>query len=142
MNKGVIGFTAGSFDLMHTGHILMFEECKTQCDYLIVGLQTDPTIDRPGTKNKPVQSIFERFMQLRSNQHIDEVIVYESEQDLYNLLSSIKIDKRFIGADWKNKKFTGWDITGHQVVYNSRNHKFSTSNLRDRIFKAENDKLI
>ena len=142
MNKGIIGITFGSFDLFHTGHMLMIEEARTQCDYLIVGLQTDPTLDRPDTKNKPIQSIFERFMQLRTNKFIDEIIVYETEQDLYNLLLSIKYDKRFIGADWKGKEFTGHDVPGHEIVYNSRNHGFSTSNLRARVFKAENDKLI
>jgi glycerol-3-phosphate cytidylyltransferase len=141
----IIGFTAGSFDLgPHCGHDLMFEESKAQCDYLIVALQSDPTLDRPDTKNKPIQGLFERFIQLRSNKFIDEIIVYETEADLYILLSSLKIDKRFIGADWYEKAFTGYDIPGmlDKTIYNSRNHGYSTSNLRERVTKAENDKLI
>lgn len=143
MNKNIIGITAGSFDLTHAGHFLMFEECKGTCDYLIVLLQTNPNIDRPD-KNTPVQSTHERYLQVRACKYIDEVIVYETEQDLYNLLCSIKYDKRFIGADWQGKPFTGHDILGmeEKIVFNSRNHGFSTSNLRARVFKAENDKLI
>lgn len=143
MNKGIIGVTAGSFDLTHAGHYLMFEECKGHCDYLIVLLQTNPHTDRPD-KNIPVQSTHERYLQVRACKYIDEVVVYETEQDLYNLLCSIKYDKRFIGSDWQGKPFTGHDISGmmEKIVFNSRNHGFSTSGLRARVYKAENDKLI
>ena len=143
MNKIIIGITAGSFDLTHQGHYLMFEECKDSCDYLIVFLQTNPNIDRQD-KNTPIQSISERFLQVRACKYVDEIIVYETEADLYTLLSSVTYDKRFIGADWQGKPFTGHDILGmeEKIVFNSRNHGFSTSNLRARVFKAENDKLI
>lgn len=141
MNKGIIGITAGSFDLTHAGHFLMFEECKGQCDYLIVCLQTNPNTDRP-EKNVPVQSTHERYLQVRACKYVDEVVVYETEQDLYNLLCSIKFDKRFIGADWEGKPFTGFDIPemSSKVVFNSRNHGFSTSSLRKRVYAAERSK--
>ncbi len=141
MINPIIGVTAGSFDLKHMGHDLMFEECKAQCDYLIIFLQTNPNIDR-ADKNIPVQSIHERFMQIRSSKFVNEIIVYETEQDLYNLMCSIKFDKRFIGSDWEGKLFTGHDIPGmsDKVVFNSRNHGFSTSNLRKRVYDAEKDK--
>ncbi len=141
MDKGVIGITAGSFDLTHAGHFLMFEECKGQCDYLIVCLQTNPNLDRPD-KNIPVQSTHERYLQVRACKYVDEVVVYETEQDLYNLFCSIKFDKRFIGADWEGKPYTGYDIPGmsQKVVFNSRNHGFSTSNLRKRVYEAEQAK--
>jgi glycerol-3-phosphate cytidylyltransferase len=120
----------------------MFEECKGKCDYLIVLLQTNPNIDR-AYKNTPVQSLYERKIQVRACKFVDEIIVYETEQDLYNILSSITFDKRFIGVDWKGKDFTGHDIPGmmDKVVFNSRDHEFSTSNLRKRIYEAENDKI-
>jgi glycerol-3-phosphate cytidylyltransferase len=142
LGKYEIGITAGSFDLTHAGHYLMFEECKSQCDYLIVCLQTDPTIDR-AAKNKPVQSINERYLQLRACKYIDEVIVYETEEDLYNLFCSLHYTKRFIGADWQGKPFTGHDINGmnEKIVFNSRNHKFSSSELRKRVYESEKSKL-
>ena len=134
-----IGITAGSFDCTHAGHYLMFEECKNQCDHLIVCLQTDPTIDRSDSKNKPVQSLFERYLQLKACRFIDEIIVYETEDDLYNIFSSIKYSKRFIGADWEGKQFTGCDIPGmaDKLIFNSRNHGYSTSSLRERVYLAE-----
>lgn len=138
----IIGITAGSWDLMHCGHVLMFEECRKQCDHLIVLLQTNPNIDRP-TKNVPVQSLYERQIQVRACKFVDEILVYETEQDLYNILCSIYFDKRFIGADWKGKEFTGHNIPGmmDKVVFNSRDHGFSTSSLRKRIYEAENGKI-
>jgi len=142
-NKKIIGFTCGSFDILHTGHILMFEECKDNCDYLIVGLQSDPTIDRSG-KNKPIQHIDERKIMLNSIKWIDEIVVYDTETDLYNILSNMintnKLDVRIIGADWQDKEFTGYDLP-IRVVYNSRDHKYSTSELRKRVFEAELKKL-
>jgi len=136
-----IGITAGSFDCTHAGHYLMFEECRNQCDYLIVCLQTDPSIDRE-QKNKPVQSVFERFLQLKSCKFVDEIIVYETEDDFSNILSSMKYHIRFIGADWKDKKYTGCDIPGmsEKVVFNTRNHGYSTTSLRQRIHDAELEK--
>lgn len=134
----VTGVVAGCMDLFHCGHILMLEECKNQCDYLIVFLQTNPRIDRE-EKNIPVQTIHERYLQVRACKHVDEIIVYETEKDLYSLLCSVKYDKRFIGIDWQGKKFTGHDIPGmkDKIIFNSRNHDYSTSNLRQRIYIAE-----
>ena len=121
-------------DLLHAGHILMLKECKEQCDYLIVGLQTDPTLDRP-EKNKPIETIEERKIRLEGCKYVDEIIIYDTEADLYQLLQKLKPDKRFVGADHKNKHFTGDDLPIH-IVYNSRNHNFSSSNLRTRIENA------
>lgn len=136
------GFTCGAFDLCHAGHVLMFEECKKHCDYLIVGLHTDPSLDRK-EKNKPVQSLEERMIQLRGNRHIDEVILYDTEADLYRLLKENphRIDVRIIGADWKGKPFTGHDLP-LEVVFNSRDHGYSTSDLRKRIYEDEKKKYI
>lgn len=128
------GFTAGAFDVCHAGHLIMFEECRKQCDYLIVGLHTDPTIDRPTEKNKPIQSIFERYMQLKACKFIDEIIPYDTEEDLYNLLVSIKPDIRFMGNDWQGKPNISRDrLPDMKVVYNNRKHSFSSSGLRNRI---------
>ena len=129
MNR--IGFTAGSFDLTHCGHYLMFEECKKQCNYLIVGLQTDPTLDRP-EKNKPVQTTTERFIQLSACKFIDEIIIYRTEEELYDLLKDLKPDVRFVGADHKGKSFTGDDLD-IKVIFNSREHNYSSSSLRQRV---------
>lgn len=133
-----IGVTFGSFDVCHAGHALMFQECKERCDYLIVGLQSDPTIDRPLTKNKPVQTVEERKIMLESIKWIDEVFVYDTEHDLYRWLAknADRIDTRFIGNDWKGKEFTGHDLP-IKMYYNQRGHGWSSSELRDRIFKAE-----
>lgn len=132
----IIGFTCGSFDLTHCGHYLMFEECKKQCDYLIVGLQNDPSLDRP-SKNRPIQSYEERRIQLASCKYIDKIIRYKTEADLYKLLKNSKISIRFIGADWEGKNYTGYDLP-IKVIFNSRNHNFSSSNLRKRVYEAEN----
>lgn len=131
------GFTCGAFDLCHEGHMLMFKECKMHCDYLIVGLQSDPTLDRQ-EKNKPIQSLKERKTQLEAVRYIDQVVIYDTEADLYELLSKNKlgIDVRIIGEDWKGKKFTGHDLP-LVTVFNSRTHSYSTSNLRERVAKAE-----
>lgn len=138
-----IGFTCGAFDLCHAGHMLVFQECKKVCDYLIVGLQSDPSIDRPD-KNKPVMSVEERKIILNGIKYIDEVVVYDTEKDLYKLLreNELGIDVRIIGADWKGKEFTGHDLP-MQVYFNNRGHNFSTSELRRRVYdqkklKAEN----
>ena len=132
-----IGFTCSSFDLLHSGHTLMLEEAKAQCDYLIVGLQTDPTIDRPETKNKPVQTLVERYTQLKGLKYVDEIIPYQTEEDLEDILKMINIDVRIIGQEYKNKRFTGRATCaqrGIEVYYNRRDHRFSTSDLRERVF--------
>ena len=126
-----IGFTAGAFDITHTGHVLMFKECKEQCDYLIVALQTNPGLDR-SEKNKPVQTISERYLMLKSIKYIDEIIPYETEAELYELLKALKPDVRIVGADHEGKPFTGDDLP-IEVYFNKREHSFSTTNLRRRI---------
>jgi glycerol-3-phosphate cytidylyltransferase len=126
----LIGFTCGSFDLLHTGHILMLREAKEQCDVLIVGLQTDPTIDRK-EKAKPVQSIFERWTQLEAIKYIDKIIPYDSEASLLELLNSIPIDLRIIGEDYKTREFTGKGL--HEIHYNDRKHTFSSTELKERL---------
>ena len=125
------GFTCGAFDLLHAGHILMLEEAKSFCDYLIVGLHSDPSIDRL-EKNKPIQSLNERLIQLRAVKYVNLILIYDTEDDLVNLLKAIKPDMRIIGDDYRDKNFTGDDL-GIELKFNSRNHKFSSSELRDRI---------
>lgn len=131
------GFTCGAFDLCHAGHVLMFKECKEHCDYLIVGLHSDPTLDRKN-KNKPIQSLEERMIQLEAISYIDKIVTYNTEKDLYELLSKNphSIDVRIIGADWKGKEFTGHDLP-LETIFNSRTHSYSTSELRKRIAEAE-----
>ena len=133
-----VGFTCSTFDLLHAGHILMLKEAKAQCDYLIVGLQTDPTIDR-ATKNKPVQSITERFIQLEAVKYIDEIVVYASEDDLIQILKAYNIDVRILGEDYKDKPFTGNDLP-IEVYFNKRTHKYSTTELRSRITELQTKK--
>jgi len=135
-----IGFNCSTFDLFHVGHVTMLREEKRFCDKLIVAIQTDPTIDRPDTKNKPVQSIYERFMQVSSCKYVDEVIVYTTENDLLNLLKTVHIDIRFLGDEYKLKDFTGkqWCLDrGIELHYHSREHPFSSSTLRQRTYEAE-----
>lgn len=139
-----IGFTCSTFDLLHAGHILMLAECKTVCDYLIVAVQSDPTIDRPKVKNKPVQSIVERYVQLSAVKFVDEIIVYDTEKDLEDLLMFLPITVRIIGEEYKDKEFTGKQICenrGIKIWYNSRNHRFSSSELRKRAYQSELDKI-
>lgn len=135
-----VGFTCSSFDLFHAGHVLMLEEAKRQCDWLIVGLQTDPTIDRP-EKNKPIQSVFERFVQVSACKWVNEVVVYESEKDLMNLLKSYNIHVRILGKEYQDKDFTGRHLGNIELYFNSRDHSFSTTELRNRIREAEDQKL-
>jgi glycerol-3-phosphate cytidylyltransferase len=135
-----IGITFSTFDLLHAGHIAMLSEAKNHCDYLIAGLQTDPTIDRPDTKNKPVQSIVERQIQLSACRYVDEVVVYQTEQDLIDLLLILPLDVRILGVEYAEKEFTGmWE--GQQrnieVVFNGRDHSFSSSSLRKRVAEAQ-----
>ena len=137
-----IGFTCSCFDLFHAGHIMMLKEAKSVCDYLIVGLQTDPTIDRP-EKNKPIQSVVERFIQLESCKYVDEIVVYATEKDLLDILYSYPINIRVVGEEYRDKNFTGKDLTHIEMYYNSRKHSFSTTELRGRVierYKTENKK--
>jgi glycerol-3-phosphate cytidylyltransferase len=140
-----VGFTCSTFDLLHAGHILMLAECKQICDYLIVGVQSDPTVDRPGTKNKPVQSIVERYVQLSAVKFVDQIIVYNTEKDLEDMLMFLPITVRIIGEEYKDKDFTGKQICedrGVKVWYNSRNHRFSSSELRQRTYQSEMAKSL
>ena len=130
---GKIGFTCSCFDLLHAGHILMLEDSKKQCDYLIVGLQTDPTIDRPEEKNKPIQSLEERKIQLEAIKYVDEVIVYETENELYELLYKLMPNVRILGTDYEHKYFTGIEIEGIDIYFHKRDHDYSTSSLREKI---------
>jgi glycerol-3-phosphate cytidylyltransferase len=140
-----VGFTCSTFDLLHAGHILMLAECKQICDYLIVGVQSDPTIDRPGVKNKPVQSIVERYVQLSAVKFVDEIIVYNTEKDLEDMLMFLPISVRIIGEEYKDKDFTGKQICderGIKIWYNSRSHRFSSSELRQRTYQSEMAKSL
>jgi glycerol-3-phosphate cytidylyltransferase len=137
------GFTCSTFDLFHAGHIMMLKEAKTQCDHLIVGLQTDPTIDRPDTKNKPIQSVFERYEQLKACKYIDEILVYETEADLVNILLSYPIDVRILGQEYEDSDFTGRQECLDRAIefyFNKREHNFSTTELRQRVVAAEINK--
>jgi glycerol-3-phosphate cytidylyltransferase len=139
-----IGITFSTFDLLHAGHIAMLSESKNHCDYLICGLQTDPTIDRPETKNKPVQTIVERQIQLSACRYVDEVVIYQTEKDLEDILLTLPIDVRILGVEYADKEFTGKQICVNrkiEIVYNGRDHSFSSSSLRKRVANAENNKI-
>lgn len=129
-----IGFTCSTFDLFHAGHVLMLKEAKELCDYLIVGLQVDPSVDRP-EKNKPIQTMFERFTQLSACKYVDEIVPYSTEADLLNLLQSVNIDIRILGEEYRDKDFTGKDLP-MEFYFNSRRHNFSTTELRDRVVQS------
>ena len=135
-----VGFTASCFDLFHAGHIMMLKEAKSQCDYLIVALQTDPTLDRP-EKNKPIQSVFERFVQLDACKYVDEVVVYATEKDLMDILLSYPIDVRIIGNEYEHRHFTGKELD-IPIYYNSRKHSFSTTELRERVTNASKISIV
>jgi glycerol-3-phosphate cytidylyltransferase len=140
-----IGITFSTFDMLHAGHIAMLSEAKNHCDYLIAGLQTDPTIDRPDTKNHPIQSVVERQIQLSACRYVDEVVVYQTEQDLVDLLLILPLDVRILGVEYEEKEFTGkWEghDRGIQHVFNSRDHSFSSSSLRKRVAAAETFKVL
>jgi glycerol-3-phosphate cytidylyltransferase len=135
VGKLKVGFTASAFDLLHAGHILMLQEAKSVCDYLIVALQTNPNLDRPN-KRKPMQSIIERQIQLKAVSYVDEIIVYETEKDLIDLIKALPIDIRIIGEDYKGKDFTGKDYclsNNIKIYYNQRSHNFSSTELIERI---------
>ena len=134
-----VGFTCSTFDLFHAGHVMMLKEAKTQCDYLIVGLQTDPTVDRPGIKNKPVQTLLERFIQVKACKYVDEIIPYTTEKELMDILTSYQIDVRIVGEEYKDKQFTGYNLP-ISVYFNSRQHSFSTTELRQRVLDIEKSK--
>jgi len=136
-----IGFTCSTFDLLHAGHIGMLREAKANCDVLIVGLQSDPTIDRPDTKNKPIQTMVERYAQLNALKFVDEIVPYQTEQDLMDILELFQLDVRFLGDEYKEKEFTGKDICrkrGIELHFNKRDHRFSTTDLRKRVCNNEN----
>lgn len=133
----VIGFTASTFDLLHAGHVIMLEEAKEYCDYLIVGLLSDPTISRPDEKRKPIQSMFERYIQVQALEAVDMVIPFDTEHDLEDMLLCIMPDIRFVGEEYKGTNHTGSTIPDIEIMYNSRKHSFSTSSLRDRVIDAE-----
>ena len=129
------GWTCGAFDLLHAGHIELFKDCKSKCDHLIVGLQSDPTLDRP-EKNRPIQTLEERLVMLQAVKYIDEIVIYHTENDLYTILKAMKPHIRINGADWKEKKFTGYDLD-MQYYFHKRNHSWSTTDLRGRIYEEE-----
>lgn len=136
-----IGIVASSFDLLHAGHIMMLREAKSKCDHLIAAIQTDPTIDRP-EKNRPVQTIVERYIQLSAVKYVDEIIVYTTEQDLEDILEMYPIDIRVLGEEYRDKDFTGREICkrrGIQLYFNKRDHRFSSSDLRKRVMNKEKD---
>ena len=138
-----IGITFSSFDLLHAGHIKMLEEAKSQCDYLICGLQTDPTLDRP-EKNSPIQTVVERYIQLKGCKFVDEIVPYATEQDLEDVLRSFKIDVRIVGDEYMDKQYTGrkyCEEVGIELYYNKREHRFSSSGLRKEVQEKENLKV-
>ena len=140
-----IGITFSTFDMLHAGHIAMLAEAKNHCDYLICGLQTDPTIDRPDTKNKPVQSIVERQIQLAACRYVDEVVVYQTEQDLIDLLLILPLDVRVLGVEYQEKEFTGREecyMRNIELIFNGRDHSFSSISLRKRVVEAETFKVL
>ena len=130
-----VGFTASTFDLLHAGHVQMLRDAKDQCDYLMVGLQIDPSVDRID-KNTPIQTVVERYTQLTAVKYVDEIIPYCTERDLEDILSMCHIDVRIIGEEYEDQPFTGRDICHEldiDIFYNKRNHRFSTSDLRKRV---------
>ena len=137
-----VGFTCSTFDLLHAGHIQMLREAKSICDYLIVGLQIDPTLDREH-KNAPIQSIVERQIQLSAIKYVDEIVIYNTEADLEDLLLTLPINVKVMGEEYKGKDFTGKQICkdrGIKLIYNGRDHSFSSTSLRKRVYKIENER--
>ena len=140
--NGKMGFTCSAWDLLHAGHVLMLREAKQHCDFLVVGLQVDPSIDRPN-KNKPVQTITERYLQLQAVKYVNEIIPYSTESDLEDILRSYPINVRFVGEEYKNSDFTGKEYclnNNIEIYYNKRQHSFSTTSLRNRVKEAETSK--
>ncbi len=132
-----VGITVGAFDLCHAGHVLMFKEAKTVCEHFIVGLHSDPSLDR-ADKNKPIMSLEERKIILEGIRYIDEIFVYDTEAELYEILkkNELGIDIRIIGTDWKGKPYTGHDLP-IEMYFNTRDHGYSTTDLRRRIYESE-----
>lgn len=138
-----IGITFSQFDMLHAGHIAMLAEAKNHCDYLIAGLQTNASIDRPDTKNPPIQSIVERQIQLAACRYVDEVVVYSTEQDLVDLLLILPVDVRILGVEYADKEFTGkgeCELRSIDIIFNGRDHSFSSSSLRKRVYDSETKK--
>jgi len=138
-----IGFNCSSFDLFHAGHVTMLKMEKELCDYLIVALQVDPTIDRPGVKNKPCQSVYERYVQLQACKYVDEILVYSTEYDLLQMLMTQTIHIRFLSEEYVNRDFTGKQYcidNDIELHYHKRQHNYSSSELRARVVKLENMK--
>lgn len=138
-----IGFNCSSFDLFHAGHVTMLKMEKQLCDYLIVALQVDPTVDRPGIKNKPTQSIYERYVQLQACKYVDEILVYSTEYDLLQLIMTQKIDIRFLSEEYLNRDFTGKQYciqNGIELHYHKRQHEYSSTELRNRVYELEKQK--
>ncbi len=132
----ITGFTCGAMDLLHAGHVLMLKECRAQCDFLIVGLQVDPSMDR-SDKQKPIETLEERKIRLEGSKYVDKIIVYKDEVDLYNLLKKLNPDVRFMGEDWRDRPNYSRDLLPNmKVIYNTRGHNFSSTNLRERILRA------
>ena len=129
-----IGFTCSTFDLFHAGHVAMLAEAKNQCDILYVGLLADPTIDRPDTKNKPIQTMFERYLQLDSCKYVDHIIPFQTEQEICDIILTYNFDIRIVGEEYRNVEFTGHDLC--PIHYNTRRHSFSSSELRERVENA------
>jgi glycerol-3-phosphate cytidylyltransferase len=137
-----IGFTASQFDMLHAGHVAMLSEARNHCDYLIAGLQNNASWDRP-EKNAPIQSIVERQIQLAATRYVDEIVVYNTESDLEDILLTLPIDVRILGIEYRDREFTGKDICttrGIELIYNKRDHSFSSSSLRKRVVEAESKK--
>jgi glycerol-3-phosphate cytidylyltransferase len=135
----IVGFTCSAFDLLHSGHIAMLREAKSQCDYLICGLQVDPSLDRE-EKNTPIQTIVERYTQLQAISYVDEIIPYVTEEDLLDIISMLPINVRILGDEYRNKEFTGKEICqkrGIKLYFNNRDHNFSTSSLRKKVYDRE-----
>jgi glycerol-3-phosphate cytidylyltransferase len=144
MSSKIVGFTASTFDLLHAGHVSMLREAKEQCDYLICGLQVDPSLDRP-EKNSPVQTLVERYTQLAGLKFVDEIIPYQSEEDLEDILKMVNIDVRIIGDEYRDVTFTGRATCakrGIEIYFNKRDHRFSTSDLRKRVVDTERSKDV
>jgi len=133
--KPIIGFTCSTFDLFHSGHVVMLQEAKEMCDYLIVGLLVDPTVDRPDSKNKPIQTVIERYLQVSACKYVDEIIPFEKEQDIVDLVLTINPDIRVVGEEYEGKDHTGKGLC--PIHYNKRRHSFSTTELRDRVAKGK-----
>jgi len=138
-----IGFQCSSFDLLHAGHVTMLKMEKNLCDYLKVALQVDPTVDRPGLKNKPVQSVYERYVQLQACKHIDEIVVYETEKDLLNIIMTQEMHIRFLSEEYLNREFTGKQYcldNSIELHYHKRKHSYSSTDLRERVYELEKQK--